>query len=35
MDGLAVHAATWPEVAIAEKLREVLARHLDTLGGLR
>ncbi|MEU4389811.1 TetR family transcriptional regulator C-terminal domain-containing protein [Kribbella sp. NPDC023855] len=35
IDGLAVHAATRPEVATAEKLREVLVRHLDTLGGLR
>ncbi|WP_433002696.1 TetR/AcrR family transcriptional regulator [Kribbella sp. CA-294648] len=35
LDGLAVHAATRPEVATAEKLRSVLAGHLDTLAGLR
>jgi AcrR family transcriptional regulator len=35
LDGLAVHAATRPEVATAERLRSLLARHLDTLTGLR
>jgi AcrR family transcriptional regulator len=31
LDGLAVHAATRPEVATADRLQAILAMHLDTL----
>ncbi|MGW7686020.1 TetR family transcriptional regulator C-terminal domain-containing protein [Kribbella sp. NPDC054772] len=31
LDGLAVHAATRPEVATPDRLRAILAMHLDTL----
>lgn len=34
LDGLAVHAATRPEVATADRVQEILAMHLDTLTGV-
>jgi AcrR family transcriptional regulator len=34
LDGLAVHAATRPEVATADRVRTILAMHLDTLTGV-